>query len=182
MRVAPLGAYLADNLDAIVAEATRSAEVTHAHPEGIAGAVAVAVAAAVAVSTQAVGAEFLDLVLHRMPTSAVQEGLRQARDLTSESVENVVERLGSGTSFTAQDTVPFALWCASQHMDDYAEAIWLTLAGLGDRDTTCAIAGGVVGARVGRAGIPANWLAAREPLPNWFALSFENRYRARNER
>src|SRR5262245_32482108 len=46
MRVAPLGAYFADDLDLAVAQARRSAEVTHAHPEAIAGAIAVAAAAA----------------------------------------------------------------------------------------------------------------------------------------
>ncbi|MBZ0286172.1 MAG: ADP-ribosylglycohydrolase family protein, partial [Anaerolineae bacterium] len=44
MRVAPLGAYFADDLEAVVTNARLSAEITHAHPEGIAGAIAVAVA------------------------------------------------------------------------------------------------------------------------------------------
>src|SRR5262249_24865105 len=48
MRVAPLGAYFADDLDRAAREADLSAEVTHAHPEGRAGAVAVAVATALA--------------------------------------------------------------------------------------------------------------------------------------
>lgn len=46
MRVAPLGAWFADDITKVVSEASKSAEVTHAHPEGIAGAIAVAVAAA----------------------------------------------------------------------------------------------------------------------------------------
>ncbi len=46
MRVAPLGAWFRHDLRLVIAQATLSAEVTHAHPEGIAGAVAVAVAAA----------------------------------------------------------------------------------------------------------------------------------------
>jgi ADP-ribosylglycohydrolase len=46
MRVAPLGAWFAGDLDTVVTEAARSAAVTHAHPEAVAGAVAVAVAAA----------------------------------------------------------------------------------------------------------------------------------------
>ena len=37
----------------------------------------------------------------------------------------------------------------------------------GDVDTTCAIVGGIVGARVGIEGIPSDWLARREPLPRW---------------
>jgi ADP-ribosylglycohydrolase len=48
MRVAPLGAHYPGDLDRAAAEAAASAEVTHAHPEGVAGAVAVAVAAAYA--------------------------------------------------------------------------------------------------------------------------------------
>jgi ADP-ribosylglycohydrolase len=39
------------------------------------------------------------------------------------------------------------------------------VSGLGDRDTTCAIVGGIVAARHGVEGIPADWLAARESLP-----------------
>jgi len=39
MRVAPLGAWLAEDLNLVADQAARSAEVTHAHPEGVAGAV-----------------------------------------------------------------------------------------------------------------------------------------------
>ena len=46
MRVAPLGAYFAEDLAQVVAQARASAAVTHAHPDGQAGAIAVAVAAA----------------------------------------------------------------------------------------------------------------------------------------
>ena len=42
--------------------------------------------------------------------------------------------------------------------------MWTTVAALGDRDTTCAIVGGILAARVGRAGLPREWLEAREPL------------------
>src|SRR5215831_12309714 len=49
MRVAPLGAFFADQpLSMVCDQARLSAEVTHAHAEGIAGAIAVAVAAALA--------------------------------------------------------------------------------------------------------------------------------------
>src|SRR5205085_1297031 len=46
MRAAPVGAYFFDDAARAAAEARRSAVVTHAHPEGQAGAIAVAVAAA----------------------------------------------------------------------------------------------------------------------------------------
>ena len=48
MRVAPLGAYFADDLGRCAEAAGASAMVTHTHPEGVAGTIAVAVAAAMA--------------------------------------------------------------------------------------------------------------------------------------
>ncbi len=61
------------------------------------------------------------------------------------------------------DTVPFTMWCAARHLHDYEQAMWTTVSGLGDRDTTCAIIGGIV-ALSPLATIPATWQAAREPL------------------
>ena len=50
---------------------------------------------------------------------------------------------------------------------EVGEALWHTVAGLGDRDTTCAIVGGIVGARVGVEGIPIEWRDKRESLENF---------------
>ncbi len=173
MRVAPLGAYYADNLQAAVEQATRSAEVTHAHPEGIAGAIAVAVAAAWACRLRdepapPYRADFLDLVHAAVPGGEVRSRLRRARDLSDRApVQSAVAVLGNGIGVSAQDTVPFALWCAATRLNDYEEALWLTVSGLGDRDTTCAIAGGVVASYTGVEGIPSSWRQDREPLPSW---------------
>jgi hypothetical protein len=41
--------------------------------------------------------------------------------------------------------------------------LWNTVAGLGDRDTTCAIVGGIVSLVEGVT-IPPRWMAAREGL------------------
>jgi ADP-ribosylglycohydrolase len=43
--------------------------------------------------------------------------------------------------------------------------MWDTVSILGDRDTTCAIVGGILALRTGRDLIPADWLAATETLP-----------------
>jgi ADP-ribosylglycohydrolase len=48
MRASVVGAWFAEDLDQVVDQARLSAEVTHTHPEGIAGAIGVAVAAALA--------------------------------------------------------------------------------------------------------------------------------------
>ncbi|MFF6905691.1 ADP-ribosylglycohydrolase family protein [Streptomyces sp. NPDC012389] len=55
MRVAPLGARFHEDLDRVAEQAVLSAAVTHAHPDGIAGAVAVAVAAALWATAEGFG-------------------------------------------------------------------------------------------------------------------------------
>lgn len=174
MRVAPLGAYFADNLDAVVEQAGKSAEVTHAHPEGIAGAMAVALAAAYACRLREEVAApdphgFLDLILPHVPESTVRAGIQRARDLPSDAdISTAVAALGNGSRVSAQDTVPFTLWCAAQHLDNYEEALWATASALGDRDTNCAIVGGIVACFGSEDGIPEEWWLARESLPEWY--------------
>ena len=167
MRVAPLGAYFADDLDRVVDEARRSAIVTHAHPEGQAGAIAVAVAAAVlaAEPDPPVDRMFAE-VLARTPASATRDGVVAATELLdAPALAPVVARLGNGEGISSQDTVPLCLWAVARHPRDFAAAMWTTVAALGDRDTTCAIVGGIVAASAGGAAtIPSAWLTAREPL------------------
>lgn len=170
MRVAPLGAYFAEDLDALAEHARRSADVTHAHPDGQAGAVALAFAAAFAwqhrgQSGTEVGKEMLAFVHDRTPSGDTRMGLENAYRMgLGASVQLAVEALGNGSRVISSDTVPFAVWCAARHLNDFVEAMWTTVSGLGDRDTTCAMVGGIVALSVGRKGLPAEWLAAREPL------------------
>ena len=173
MRVAPLGAYWADDLERITEQASLSSIPTHAHPEAIAGAVAVAMATGLAwqmkdSAKSPNSQEFLEYVHQHLPDSQVRKGIRNAIELPPEaSVETAVVRLGNGSAVTAPDTVPFALWCAARHLNSYEEALWATVSGLGDRDTTCAIVGGIVVMSAGVGSIPAEWLQHREQIPSW---------------
>jgi ADP-ribosylglycohydrolase len=169
MRAAPIGAWFADDPARAAEEARRSAVVTHAHPDGIAGAIAVAAAAALA-SGPRVGraappqGDLLGAVAGLVPPGAVRDAIHRAATLAGASAVDAARVLGSGQKVSAVDTVPFALWCADRHLGDYVEALWSVVSGLGDRDTTAAITGGVVASRVGGEGIPAMWLECREPL------------------
>lgn len=167
MRAAPVGAYFADDPDAVIGAARASAEVTHSHPEGIAGAIAVALAAAWAWNSRKQKLPADDLfafVLGLTPGGATRAGIEAARQLAAVSTQEAADRLGSGWRVTAPDTVPFCLWCAARHLASFEEAMWTTVAGLGDRDTTCAIVGGIVALSAGRQSIPDDWLNAREKL------------------
>lgn len=166
MRVAPLGAWFADDLPRCLIEAQRSAEITHAHEEGIAGAVAVAATAALLwqhrEAPRAPDALLAD-VEGLLPPSHVREGVAEARKLGDANSVTAAATLGNGSGITAPDTVPFCLWTVAHYAGDYEEALWATVRALGDRDTTCAIVGGVLGA-AGQTP-PAEWLTRREPLP-----------------
>jgi ADP-ribosylglycohydrolase len=168
MRVAPLGAYFADDLERVISEATLSARVTHAHSEGIAGAIAVAVATALAQQGQISGRLFLEKIIELTPESEVRSLISRATKYTDHTpIETAIHQLGVGWGVSAQDTVPFCIWCASKHLENFVDAMWYTVSGLGDRDTTCAIVGGIVAARVGVEGIPNSWRVAREDLQIW---------------
>lgn len=166
MRAAPVGGYFADDPDRAAEQAVRSAEVTHLNPEGIAGAVAVAAAARLALEpSPRRGASLLEAALAFTPAGAVRAGLERAAlfPLTADP-ENAARALGNGSRASAADTVPFCLWCAARHVEDYPAALWSAVSVGGHSDTHAAIVGGIVALCVGAAGLPADWLTAREPL------------------
>ncbi len=170
MRVAPVGAYFADDLEMVAEQAKLSAQVTHMHPEGQAGAIAAALASASAWQQAQSGNvepsfEFLRAVYELTPASETKEGILRALQLPlSTPVREAVRELGNGSRVIAQDTVPYCLWCAARHLNNYEEALWQTASGYGDVDTTCAIVGGIVVMATGVDAIPVHWLQSREPL------------------
>ncbi|MEU6393443.1 ADP-ribosylglycohydrolase family protein [Streptomyces sp. NPDC046939] len=169
MRIAPLGAYYADDPEQATHQAEISAYPTHQHREAVVGAMAVAAAAALVAdpagppSPQAL----LDGVLALVPRSAVEAGLRRAKGMLDyDDPATVAAVLGCGRRTTAHDTVPFALWSAARGLQDFEQAFWSTAQVGGDMDTTCAIVGGIVASGRG-VQPPAEWLERTEALPDW---------------
>ncbi|WP_405920291.1 ADP-ribosylglycohydrolase family protein [Streptomyces longwoodensis] len=173
MRIAPLGAWYADDPEQATHQAEISAYPTHQHREAVVGAMAVAAAAALAAAPDGppTPESLLDGVIALVPRSAVGAGLRRARDMLDYGdAATVAAVLGCGRRTTAHDTVPFAVWSAARSLGGYEEAFWTTAQVGGDVDTTCAIVGGIVAA--GRAGAPpAAWAERTESLPEWAAVS-----------
>ncbi|WP_093798662.1 ADP-ribosylglycohydrolase family protein [Streptomyces sp. Wb2n-11] len=169
MRIAPLGAWYADDPEQATHQAEISSYVTHQHREAVVGAMAVAAAAAFAADPAGppTPAGLLDGVIALVPRSAVGAGLRRARDMLDyDDPGTVAAVLGCGRRTSAHDTVPFALWSAARALGDFEQGFWTTANVGGDVDTTCAIFGGVVAA--GEAGAPpAGWLEQTEELPEW---------------
>ena len=77
MRVAPLGAFFADDPDAAVENAALSAQPTHTHIEGTAGAIAIALGAAlawrIAEGERRTPGSFLTTIAARLPASETKD-------------------------------------------------------------------------------------------------------------
>jgi ADP-ribosylglycohydrolase len=171
MRVAPVGAYFADDYIKTAEQARLSSEITHAHPEGISGGIATAVATAYAWQNRDKAEEdatrigLFETVLLHTPAGETRRGIEQAATLDPNvPIETAVNLLGNGSGITCPDTVPFCLWVAGRHLSQYSESLWTVVRAGGDIDTTGAIVGGIVVMATGREGIPEDWIAAREAL------------------
>lgn len=162
MRAAPIGAYFADDFEKVIQHAKASAEVTHSHLEGITGAVAAALGTAFLINKKSgsyfgEGAEFLLDIAKLLPESDTKSKIRLAATIKkSSTIEFVVSVLGNGSTVTAQDTVPFCLWCAAYFYQSLEEALWKAVSALGDRDTICAIVGGMVAGYDNS--VPSSWM------------------------
>lgn len=170
MRVASIGAYFTDDLERVALEAERSAVVTHANNEAVAGAVAVAIASALAAQVS-LGADplepkdFLQTIKAYLPDSDTKSKLNKALHLSANfSAASLRTVLGNGTQMLAQDTVPVAIWCAAHHLVDFEKALWRAVGVLGDRDTICAIVGGIVALSAPKFTIPTTWRQAVESI------------------
>ena len=166
MRVAPVGAYFADDMDKVLYYARASAEVTHAHIEGIAGAMAAAAASALLLNKKlgryfGEGEVFLRDVADKLPETDTKYKILSAVAIKKESsIDFVVSALGNGMMLTAQDTVPFCLWCAAHFYESVEEALWTAVSALGDRDTICAIVSGMISLYADE--LPQQWLSHME--------------------
>ncbi|GDY11784.1 hydrolase [Planctomycetota bacterium] len=166
MRVGVLGAWFADDPERLVHEARLSAEVTHSHKDGQAGAIAVAVATSLMWRLKPFDAkEFFSTILATTPAGYTHDGIARAAELPSGyTIASAVIALGNGNYLTCSDTIPFCLWVIGRHGSDFQEAMWTAVSAEGDRDTTCAIIGSIIGCWGGRPNLPESWIRLREPL------------------
>ena len=160
MRVSPVGVAF-HSADRVLAEAERSAAVTHDHPEGIKGAQSTA------------------LAIHLARTGTDREGIRrEIADRFGYDLDRTVEDIRPGYRFdiSCQGSVPEAM-IAFFDSADFEDAVRLAVSLGGDSDTQGCIAGGIAQAFYG--GVPESIAeAARARLPEDL-LSIVDRFEAR---
>ncbi len=164
MRAPLIGAYFAadpERRETFVRVATL---LTHTDPKALTGARAVAQAAAVAtLSGDSVDVPSLLASLDELTEDAEWRravAICRAAWQDRRSVASVAGELGleSGVSGYVYHTVPIALYSFLLHGPHFAETLQAVLDCGGDTDTVGSIAGALVGAATGPAGIPPEWI------------------------
>ena len=150
----------------LLAFVRRSTRLTHTDPKAFHGALAMALAAhhSASASTVAVDAYLaeLDALLAEEGAAEFLALARRAADSATngETAAVFAESIGSrgGVSGYMLHTAPCVLQVWFRHPEDFAAGLTSLIAAGGDTDTAGAILGGIVGARVGKEGIPEAWL------------------------
>ena len=146
--------------------------ITHRDPKAEAGALAVALAAHMSASSEhRISPGEYCAALNDVPGEK-DAGLMSLVEKMAESIEKGADTPsfasgicpGGRVSGYMYHTVPVVLHCWLLHQNDYHLAIQEIIGCGGDTDTTAAIVGAIIGARVGKSGIPAQWI---ENLWEW---------------
>jgi len=164
MRAPIVGLFFAVRPDELVVAARESARVTHAHPDGIEGAVLIAAATAAAatgddrstIASAVTGLAEQDEFLRRL-----ERADRWLRDDATPAPLVVARELGNGT--IAIESCVTAVYLADRFLrSPFVDLLAFTAACGGDVDTIGAMAGAIWGAANGVAGLPSDLLAKLE--------------------
>lgn len=172
MRSALLGVCFADDEARLVRLNRVATRLTHTDPKAECGALAIALAARCSMRKAAAEVFLADLA--RLSASLGGAGgelvelatRAHASAAAGEPTERFADALGCATGISGYmyHSVPVVLHAWFAHPRDYAAAVTTVIRCGGDSDTTAAMLGAIVGAGVGRSGIPQKWL---DDLVEW---------------
>ena len=169
MRAAPIGLFFAHDVEALRAAAAQQSRITHQDVRSAAGAIAIAGATAIALTESSIDPETFSGRLAqwaREHDPLFAEALREMpRWLRLAPAEVLLRVCQVGTRPARYDgwegitpfvthSVLWSLYAFLTSPESYREAVCLALTAGGDVDTTAAMTGALVGARVGLGGVP----------------------------
>lgn len=165
MRSAIIGVCYGSDTEKMRALVRASTRITHTDPKAEWGAFAVALAAHhMRTDTESSASEYSQTLRRALGDEA--EELLSVVDKAvasveaGESTQEFAVSIGCGERVSGYvlHTVPVALHACFRYCDDLHTAVLETVRCGGDTDSTAAIVGGILGARVGRGGIPDEWV------------------------
>ncbi|AFY56194.1 ADP-ribosylglycohydrolase [Rivularia sp. PCC 7116] len=165
MRSAIIGVCYGNDVQKLRELVRASTRLTHTDIKAEYGALAVALAASTASQQLLISPQIYYKKLKNLIGSEQVEFLwliKQACDSaeSQETTQSFAAKIGSSKGITGYiyHTVPVVIQAWLKYQQDYQTAILEIVACGGDTDTTAAILGGIVGAAVGKDGIPQQWL------------------------
>src|SRR5213593_2415717 len=153
MRCIPVALRYHDDPDRLIRVSTQQAAITHADERCTWGAAAVNLAARELLHGNQ---HFVEEVLHRLQGGAPRALVEAIGRVPWEHESDLPITAAGGSGYVVH-CVEIAFWCAMHRPSLEAALISLAEAG-GDTDTNAAVAGALLGARDGEAGIPPRWL------------------------
>lgn len=143
------------------------AELTHCHelgwmPAGVFAHIVSLLARDEASSVREAATQALNTLPEAFPNAhylgQLQELLRYTLHLANSDIPDLEAIHALGEGWVAEEALAIGLLCSLRHGDDFAGAITSAVNHGGDSDSTGAIAGNIVGAHLGLAGIPQRYL------------------------
>lgn len=143
------------------------AELTHCHelgwmPAGVFAHIVSLLARDEASSVREAATQALNTLPEAFPNAhylgQLQELLRYTLRLANSDMPDLEAIHALGEGWVAEEALAIGLLCSLRHEDDFAGAITSAVNHGGDSDSTGAIAGNIVGAHLGLAGIPQRYL------------------------
>jgi ADP-ribosyl-[dinitrogen reductase] hydrolase len=165
MRIAIVGVCYGEDKSKLRQWVKVTTQMTHTDPKAELGALAVALAAYLAsrqteVTPLIYFAELKELLKNDSATEFLQL-MQETLDSVSsgQMIDRFADAIGltQGVSGYIYHTVPIVIHTWLNNQTDYPRAIHQIISLGGDTDTTAAIVGGIIGARVGKTGIPSPW-------------------------
>ena len=165
MRVAPIGLYFNDKhmkIQQIARIGAEAAAITHGH---ILGWMPAAALMQIIHEISQDDEKVLDAVLHALNTvnemwpetkqrQYFTNLIEKAIDLAAEDMKDLdaIHQLGEG--WVAEETLAIAVYCAIKYEYDFDKALIAAVNHKGDNDSTGAVAGNILGAKIGYKAIP----------------------------
>lgn len=143
------------------------AELTHCHelgwmPAGVFAHIVSLLSRDEASSVREAATQALNTLPEAFPNAhylgQLQELLRYTLRLADSDIPDLEAIHALGEGWVAEEALAIGLLCSLRHEDDFAGAITSAVNHGGDSDSTGAIAGNIVGAHLGLAGIPQRYL------------------------
>lgn len=166
MRSPLLGVIFADDPKKMKEFVRRSARITHSDPKAYSGALCAALAAAISTRQRSISpSEFLTEVQAIFQDDSdgtivtlIEQACRSAE--ANDPVAEFARQIGSkrGVSGYILHTIPCVIQTWLRYQQNYSGGVQEIIQAGGDTDTTAAILGGIIGAGVGKKGIPEEWL------------------------